>query len=78
MTNDHLRKALGELNAERDLQIAFTHVLGATVPPLPSPGLLNIKRAMLIPDEEDHLVKVTDGTHVYVIEARHVAWMKIG
>ncbi len=75
MHNDQLRKALGELNAERDLQIAFANIHS---PAAPTPAVLVIKRAMLVPDEEDHLIKVTDGAHIYIIEAQHVAWMKIG
>ena len=75
MTNDQLRIALGELNAERDLSIVFA---GVHAPALPGANTMTIKRAMLIPDEDDHLVKVTDGKHVYIIEAQYVAWMKIG
>jgi hypothetical protein len=36
-----------------------------------------VKNAMLIPDEADHLVKVTDGRSVFIIEAEHVAWLSI-
>ena len=75
MTNDQLRIALGELNAERDLVIAFA---GVHAPAMPGANTLTIKRAMLIPDEDDHLVKVTDGSHVYILEGAYVAWMKIG
>ncbi|MBK9188041.1 MAG: hypothetical protein HUU18_12435 [Phycisphaerales bacterium] len=74
MTSSQLRQALTELNGERDLVLAFADV------PSPVPGLasLEVKRAMLIPDEADHLVKVTDGKAVYVIDADRVAWMRIG
>lgn len=74
MTPTQLRQALHELNGERDLGVVFTDV------PSPVPGLasLEVKRAMLIPDEQDHLVKVTDGKAVYVIDAERVAWIKIG
>jgi hypothetical protein len=73
MTNDQLRSALRELNAERDLTVAFAYVHAPT-----GGNIVTIKRAMLIPDEDDHLVKVTDGKHVYILEAAYVAWMKIG
>ena len=73
MTSDQLRTALRELNGERDLTIAFADV------PAPVPGVANleIKKAMLIPDEADHLVKVTDGKSVIIIDAERVAWLKI-
>lgn len=74
MDAPQLRTALRELNGERDLLIVFADV------PAPVPGVANIeiKRAMLIPDEADHLVKVTDGKAVYVIDAERVAWLRIG
>jgi hypothetical protein len=75
MTEDQLRSALRELNAERDLTVVFADV---HAPASTGANALTVKRAMLIPDEEDHLVKVTDGNSIFVIEARHVAWMKIG
>jgi hypothetical protein len=68
MTPDQLRTALRELNGERDLTLAFVgHV-----------EHLHIPKAMLIPDEPDHLVKVTDGASVYIVEAERVVWFKIG
>ena len=74
MNADTLRKALRELNAERDLTIVFhscEHIVTAFNP-------CHIKRAMLIPTEEDGLVKVTDGKAVFIINAESVAWIKIG
>jgi hypothetical protein len=73
MDSTQLRQALRELNGERDLIIVFSDV------PSPVPGLasLEVRKAMLIPDEADHLVKVTDGKAVYVIDAGRVAWLKI-
>ena len=67
MTNDQLRQALKELNNERDATFAFAGAEDCVVP-----------NAMLIPDEADHLVKVTDGAHVYIIDAERVAWIRIG
>jgi len=74
MTPTQLRTALRELNGERDLTIVFADV------PSPVPGLssLEVKKAMLIPDEADHLVKVTDGKAVYILDAERVAWLRIG
>lgn len=37
-----------------------------------------VSNAMLIPDEPDHLVKVTDGRSVFIIDAERVAWVRIG
>jgi hypothetical protein len=67
MTSDTLRLAFRELNGQRDLRIEFDHASGCFV-----------KRAMLIPCEEDRLVKVTDGSHVYIVDAERVVWVEIG
>lgn len=74
MNSTQLRQALRELNGERDLTVVFVDV------PAPVPGVANleVRKAMLIPDEADHLVKVTDGKSVYIIDAERVAWLKIG
>jgi len=68
MTNDTLRKALSELNGQRDAELHFNN----HAPPC------YVQNAMLLPDEDDHLVKLTDGKHVFVIDAEHLAWIKIG
>jgi hypothetical protein len=67
MTNPQLRSALKSLNGERDAVFYFVNADECLVP-----------RAMLIPDEEDHLVKLTDGRHEYVIDAERVAWVRLG
>ena len=67
MTNDELRQALSELNTERDATFVFDGADECTV-----------TNAMLIPDEPDHLVKVSDGKHVYIIDADRIAWIRIG
>jgi hypothetical protein len=74
MTRDQLRQALRELNGERDLIVVFADI------PSPVPGLasLEVRKAMLIPDEQDHLVKCTDGKAVFIIDAERVAWIRIG
>ena len=71
MTNDQLRQALTDLSGHRDVLIAFTNLDGAA-------SLLSINNAMLIPDEGDDLIKLTDGRSEYIIEAAAVAWVRIG
>jgi hypothetical protein len=67
MSPTQLRQALKELNGERDLVLAFAGLSER----------LHINRAILIPDEPDHLVKVTDGGSVYIIESERVVWFRI-
>ena len=71
MTPDQLRTALRELNGEREAVFAFTGLA-------PDMAHLAVHGAMLIPDEADHLVKVTDGKSVFIIDAERVAWIRIG
>lgn len=75
MTSDQLRIALRELKGERDLSVAFAGVYADIQSVGPH---LKVKNAMLIPDEQDHLVKVTDGRSVYILDAERVAWIRIG
>jgi hypothetical protein len=70
MTPTQLRQALRELNGERDAKFSFASVASVE-------SILHVANAMLIPDEPDHLVKVTDGTHVYIIDAERVAYVGI-
>lgn len=67
MTTDQLRKALSELNAKRDAAFYFR-----------SAEMCLIPNAMLVPDEADHLIKLTDGKHVYILDAEQVSWVRIG
>lgn len=67
MTPDQLRQALSELNSERNALFCFE---GA------DPCL--VENALLLPDEPDHLVKVSDGKHVYIVDAERVVWIRIG
>ena len=67
MTSDQLRKALHELDGQRDLRIVFERSRDCV-----------IHKALLIPEEEDTMVKVTDGAKVYLIDAHRVAWLVIG
>ncbi len=64
---DQLRLALAELNGQRNLRVAFDHADACIV-----------KGALLIPAETDGLVKVTDGSHVFLLDAERVAWIEIG
>lgn len=66
MTSDQLRQALRELNGER----AATFSIDSAE--------LTVQRAMLVPDEPDHLVKVTDGQSIFIIDSERVAWVRIG
>jgi len=67
MTNDQLRQALRNLRGDRDVALVF---VGAEE--------CMINKAMLIPDEDDHLVKLTDGRREFVIDAERVAWVRLG
>ena len=71
MTQDQLRQALNELNGERNAHFALTGMHE-------SASVLTIAKAMLIPEETDKLVKVTDGKSVYIIEAERIAYIRIG
>jgi len=68
MTSDQLRQALRELNGERAATFALIGINDSII----------VNNAMLIPDEPDHLVKVTDGKSVFIIDAERVAWVRIG
>lgn len=67
MTPSQLRQALTSINGERDVVFYFQDAEHCMVP-----------RAMLVPDEEDHLVKLTDGKHEFIIDAERVVWVRIG
>ena len=67
MTKEELRLALKELNGKRDAILYFAQTEKCIV-----------TNAMLLPEEPDKLVKLTDGKHVYVVDAGRVDWIKIG
>lgn len=73
MNADQLRQALHELNGERKLVVVFADVQS----PVAGIAHVEVKNAMLIPDEADHLVKVTDGRSVVIVDAERVAWLSI-
>lgn len=68
MTPDQLRQALKELKGDR---VAVFAIIGMA-------EHVTVHNAMLIPDEPDHLIKVTDGASIFVIDAERVAWIRIG
>ena len=73
MNSDELRQALQEPRGDRDRdRFRRSPFAGDRV------SNLHVKNAMLIPDEPDHLVKVTDGKHVFIIDASRVVWLSIG
>lgn len=71
MNHSQLRQALTELNGERNAHLAITGMHE-------SASVLTIASAMLIPEEADKLVKLTDGKSVYIIEADRIAYIRIG
>ena len=71
MNHDQLRQALTELNGERNAHFAISGVHESAT-------ILTITSAMLIPEETDKLVKVTDGQSVFIIEADRIAYIRIG
>ncbi|MFG0327224.1 MAG: hypothetical protein ACF8SC_08190 [Phycisphaerales bacterium JB037] len=69
MTPEALRQALAELKGSRTATFAFEG---------PREPTLTVHNAMLVPDEPDHLVKLTDGQSIFIIDAERVAWVRIG
>ena len=71
MTPEQLRQSLRELDGTRDVTFGF-----ASMPSHES--ALHVNKAMLIPDEPDHLVKLTDGQSIYIIEPDRIVWIRLG
>jgi hypothetical protein len=68
LTIEQLREAFGELSGQRgDVLIEF---VGASA--------CRIRNAMLLPAEKDNLLKLTDGTREFLVDAERVAWIEIG
>jgi hypothetical protein len=67
LTPDQIRSALSDLNGQRDVRIEFDHASNCIV-----------QRALLVPAEEDNIVKLTDGAREYLLDAGRIAWMEIG
>ncbi len=71
MNADQLRKALTELKGQRTATFAFQGI--------PEPHAhLSVPNAMLVPDEPDHLIKLTDGQSIFIVDAERVAYIRIG
>lgn len=67
ITSEQLRAALADLNGQRDVRFEFDEADSCLV-----------QKALLVPVEEDRIVKLTDGTREYLIDAQRVAWVEIG
>ncbi|MFG0330303.1 MAG: hypothetical protein ACF8PN_10430 [Phycisphaerales bacterium] len=65
---DQVRQALKELNGERDARFVFEG--GAEA--------LTVRKAFLVPEEPDRIVKLTDGQKVFMLDAARVVWVEIG
>ena len=66
ITTDQLRAALADLNGQRDVRFVFER--GETC---------TIEKALIVPAEEDRIVKLTDGTREFLIDAQRVVWVEI-
>lgn len=67
MTPDQLRTALADLNGKRDVRLECENAKTCIV-----------SNALLVPAEADNIVKLTDGTREFLIDAERVAWIEIG
>jgi hypothetical protein len=67
ITTEQLRAALAELNGQRDVRFQFEHGECCV-----------IRKAFTVPVEEDRIVKLTDGSREYLIDAQRVVWVEIG
>jgi hypothetical protein len=67
ITTEQLRGALADLNGQRDVRIEFDHADACIV-----------QKAFIVPAEEDRIVKLTDGTREYLVDAQRVTWVEIG
>lgn len=71
MTHTNLRKALEELKGQRTATFVFQHILGES-------AVLSVTNAMLVPEEADGLIKLTDGQSIFIIDADRVAYIRLG
>jgi hypothetical protein len=67
MNTDQLRQVLAELDGKRTCIFHFASAQECVV-----------ANAMLLPDEKDHMVKVTDGQHVFIVDTAQLVWIRIG
>ena len=66
ITSEQLRAALADLTGQRDVRFTFDHGADCIV-----------SKALLVPVEEDRIIKLTDGSREYLIDAQRVAWAEI-
>ena len=64
---EQLRAALGDLNGQRDVRVAFDRADACV-----------IEKALLVPVEEDRIVKLTDGSREFLLDTERIAWIEIG
>ena len=67
LSAEQLRNALSDLNGQRDVRFEFEH--GNTC---------LVQRALLVPAEQDRIVKLTDGSREYLVDASRITWIEIG
>lgn len=67
MTSEQLRSALADLNGRRNVHFEFERAVA-----------LVVQNALLVPAEEDRIVKLTDGTREFLVDSQRVAWIEIG
>jgi len=66
-TTEQLRAALVDLKGQRNVRFEFDHADTCVV-----------QNAFIVPAEEDRIVKLTDGSREYLVDAQRVAWIEIG
>ncbi|MEL6396917.1 MAG: hypothetical protein AAFQ71_13075 [Planctomycetota bacterium] len=71
MNTSELRAALTELQGKRTATFIFH---GVSEPHT----TLAVRNAMLVPEEDDHQVKLTDGQSIFIINADRVAYVRLG
>jgi len=64
---EQLRSALAKLNGQRDVRFH-----------LEQGGACLVTKALLVPAEADKIIKLTDGSREYLIDAYRVMWVEIG
>jgi hypothetical protein len=67
LTADQIRSAFAKLNGQRDVRIRFDY--GETC---------IIAGAFLVPAEADNILKFTDGTREFLVDAERIIWVEIG
>lgn len=67
ITPEQLRTAFADLNGQRNVRIEFEHA-----------DTCNVQNALIVPVEQDRIVKLTDGSREYLLDAERVTWIEIG